>query len=236
MAVRPLILIIEDEVAIADAVQYALQAEQFDTLWVSVGREGVAALAKKPDLIILDVGLPDTTGFELIKQIRPLSAVPVLFLTARADEIDRVLGLELGADDYVLKPFSPRELVARVKAILKRSRPVVMAEPVVGGMEKRGFVVEAAAARCWLNGQPLDLTPNEYRLLSTLLGAPQRILSRAQLLDALQDSDAFERTIDSHIKALRGKLHALDPTCEAIQTHRGFGYSFAWPRLSGKAP
>ncbi|MGG2398194.1 two-component system response regulator CreB [Pseudomonas sp. SH1-B] len=221
----PQILIVEDEAAIADTLVYALQAEGFVTHWSSLGGEALPLLENGVfDLAILDVGLPDISGFEVCKRLRRFSEVPVIFLTARSEEIDRVVGLEIGADDYVVKPFSPREVAARVKAILKRVQP----RDVVAANTPGTFQIDEAAFRIHYHGQPLSLTRHEFRLLRTLLGQPRRVYSREQLLDALgvASEAGYERNIDSHIKSLRAKLRAIAPSEEPIQTHRGLGYSF----------
>lgn len=214
---RPIVLLIEDEAAIADTLRYALGTEGFDVRWHALGREGLAALALQPALVILDVGLPDLSGFEVCKLIRRQSDVPVLFLTARSDEVDRVVGLEIGGDDYVSKPFSPREVCARVKAILKRVKAPTGSGP---------FELDAEGARVRYQGRLLELTRHEFALLKTLLAAPGRIFSRNQLMHAAwPDSEAYDRTVDTHIKTLRKKLQDIDPTAEPIETHRGMGYS-----------
>ncbi|CAM3986632.1 two-component system response regulator CreB [Ectopseudomonas alcaliphila] len=221
----PQILIVEDEAAIADTLVYALQAEGFVTHWSSLGGEALTLLENGTfDLVILDVGLPDISGFEVCKRLRRFSEVPVIFLTARSEEIDRVVGLEIGADDYVVKPFSPREVAARVKAILKRVAPREMPSASAPGI----FQIDDAAFRIHYHGQALSLTRHEFRLLRTLLGQPRRVYSREQLLDALgvASEAGYERNIDSHIKSLRAKLRAIAPSEEPIQTHRGLGYSF----------
>ncbi|MBV1775878.1 two-component system response regulator CreB [Burkholderiaceae bacterium DAT-1] len=214
------IILIEDEAAIADTIVYALRSEGFEVHWAMLGTDGLAHLQTRPaDLVILDVGLPDISGFEVCKAIRRQSDVPVVFLTARSEEIDRIIGFELGADDYVLKPFSPRELVARVKAILRRG-----IQSVQTGSALRHDV---ARAKVFLGETPLDLTRYEYRLLITLLDAPERVFTRAQLMDhAWEEPEAsFERTVDAHIKSLRAKLRQADPDNQYIHTHRGLGYS-----------
>lgn len=219
------VLIVEDEAAIADTLIYALQAEGFATHWATLGGEALALLERDAcDLVILDVGLPDISGFEACKRLRRFSEVPVMFLTARNDEIDRVVGLEIGADDYVVKPFSPREVAARVKAILKRVAP---REPMAAKPNEGPFRLDSARVRIDYHGQPLSLTRLEFQLLQCLLGQPERVFSREQLLDALGvAADAgYERNIDSHIKSLRAKLRQIAPQAEPIQTHRGLGYS-----------
>lgn len=217
----PTILLAEDETAIADTVLYALRAEGFTAEHVLLGGSVLPRLKQGGvDLVILDVGLPDRSGFEVCRELRITSAVPVVFLTARNDEIDRVLGLELGADDYMAKPFSPRELVARVRARLRRHEG--------GETQRRGrFEVDAVAHRIRYAGHWLDMTRYEHALLHELLRRPGAILSRAQLLDrAWEDAlESGERTVDTHVKTLRAKLRALDPARDPIRTHRGLGYS-----------
>jgi two-component system catabolic regulation response regulator CreB len=223
----PQILIVEDEAAIADTLVYALQAEGFATRWVTLAGEALALLENQAfDLAILDVGLPDISGFEACKRLRRFSEVPVIFLTARSEEIDRVVGLEIGADDYVVKPFSPREVAARVKAILKRVTPRAAAP--VDNAAQGPFSLDLARYQIAFHGQPLSLTRHEFRLLQTLLGQPRRVFSREQLLDALgvASEAGYERNIDSHIKSLRAKLRAVAAAGEPIQTHRGLGYSY----------
>ncbi len=220
------ILIVEDEAAIADTLIYALQGEGFTTTWLSLAGEALALQAREPaDLWILDVGLPDMSGFEACKQLRRSSEVPVLFLTARDSEIDRVVGLEIGADDYVSKPFSPREVAARVKAILKRLQPRVppAAEPPAAGP----FRFDELRQQIHYYGQLLPLTRHELKLLAVLLSQPERVFSREQLLDAtgVSAEAGYERTVDSHIRSLRAKLREVREDSEAIQTHRGLGYS-----------
>jgi two-component system catabolic regulation response regulator CreB len=220
----PRVLLVEDESAIADTVLYALRAEGFAAEHCLLGGEAVPRVrAGGIDLVVLDVGLPDVGGFEVCRQLRTFSAVPLIFLTARSDEVDRVLGLELGADDYVAKPFSPRELVARVRARLRRH--AVMGDDTV---RRHGrFELDPEAHRIRYAGHALDLTRYEYALLAELLRRPGAILSRAQLLDRAWDDalDSGERTVDTHIKTLRAKLRAVDPATDPIRTHRGVGYS-----------
>ena len=221
----PQILIVEDEAAIADTLVYALQAEGFVTHWSSLGSEALTLLENDAfDLAILDVGLPDISGFEVCKRLRRFSEVPVIFLTARSEEIDRVVGLEIGADDYVVKPFSPREVAARVKAILKRVAP----RETPAASVPSTFQIDDAAFRIHYHGQALSLTRHEFRLLRTLLGQPRRVYAREQLLDSLgvASEAGYERNIDSHIKSVRAKLRAIAPSEEPIQTHRGLGYSY----------
>lgn len=217
----PTILLAEDEAAIAETVLYALRADGYEAEHVLLGGSVLPRLKRGGiDLVILDVGLPDRSGFDVCRDLREASAVPVIFLTARSDEIDRVLGLELGADDYMTKPFSPRELVARVRARLRRHEG--------GDAQRKGrFEVDANAHRIRYAGQWLDLTRYEHALLAELLRRPGAILSRAQLLDrAWEDAlESGERTVDTHVKTLRAKLRAVHADSDPIHTHRGVGYS-----------
>ena len=190
-----------------------------------LGREALRRLRNESwDVAILDVGLPDITGFELCRELRSFSRLPVIFLTARGGEIDRVLGLELGADDYVVKPFSPRELVARVHARLRRSAE---APPAEGWKEAGEFAIDATGQRIRYRGTLLSLTRYEYRLLAALLRRPGAILSREQLMDDVwRDApDTVDRTVDTHVKTLRAKLRGVAEGADPIQTHRGLGYS-----------
>lgn len=226
------ILLVEDEQAIADTVIYALQGEGYQVHWTTLGQEALQSLHEDEDIrmVLLDVGLPDGNGFEFCKQIRTFSQVPVMFLTARNEEIDRIVGLEIGADDYVSKPFSPREVAARVKAILKRSaRP--LKEPAVTGTTL--FEVDEARARIFYHGSLLDLTRYEYLILQHLLEHPEHVLSRQQLMDRVwtEPDASLERAVDTHIKTLRAKLRAVRSDLEPIKTHRGLGYSLQVQRL-----
>ena len=219
------ILIVEDERTIADTLLYALRTEGFEAEWCALAGDALQlARTDACDLVILDVGLPDLNGFEACKELRAFSDVPVIFLTARADEVDRVVGLEIGADDYVVKPFSPREVVARVKTILKRVSPRVSRKPRAGGFE-----VDAPRAEIRFRGVRLDLTRYEFRLLKTMVEEPGRVFSRQELMDAAWERAdvSLERTVDTHIKQLRTKLRAVSPGADLIRTHRGLGYSLA---------
>lgn len=218
------ILLIEDEQSIADTIVYALEADNFSVVWKSLGREGIALVQQQAiDLIILDVGLPDMNGFDVCKALRAMTDIPIIFLTARSDEVDRVVGLEIGADDYVLKPFSPRELVARVKVRLKR-RGVSAHSVIPSGCI---FDVDENKQRIAFDGVVMELTRYEYRLLCFLIAQPERIFSREQLMQQVWDSPehAIERTVDAHIKTLRAKLRNIRPQIDLIKTHRGMGYS-----------
>jgi len=224
--VKPSILIVEDEPGIADTLQYALRTDGFEPHWVATGEAALARQKEQPAaLVILDVGLPDLNGFEVFKRLRAFSEVPVVFLTARADEIDRVVGLELGADDYVAKPFSPRELVARLRTILRRATRAAAAPvaPVIP------FQVDAGRRQIRFYGQLLELSRYEYGLLKTLVERPGHVYSRDVLLDKVWDerSDSADRTVDAHVKTLRAKLKQIAPQLEPIRTHRGSGYGLA---------
>jgi len=234
------LLLVEDEPAIADTLVYALETECFEVHHALTGREALELHAERPfDFAILDIGLPDLTGLEVCRELRRDSSVPVLFLTARDGELDRVLGLELGGDDYVTKPFSPREVVARVRAILRRANhgrdeaatadeSPTAAQPN-GATPPDGLHLDEETMRVLLDDQPLDLTAHEYRLMRVFLARPRRVFTRDQLLDhAWQDPGAVtDRTIDAHVKTIRAKLRELSPGAEQlIQTRRGLGYAY----------
>ncbi len=213
------ILIVEDERAIADTLLYALRTEGYAPEWCDLGTRALETVrTAEPALVILDVGLPDLSGFDVCRRIRTFSEVPVLFLTARSEEVDRIVGLEIGADDYVTKPFSPREVAARVRTILRRARPISVA---------RGFHADPATRRITFDGHTLDLTRFEYDLLRTLLSHPGRIFTRAELMDSVWAGaeETQDRTVDTHIKTLRAKVRAVAIEADPIQTHRGVGYS-----------
>lgn len=219
------ILLVEDDAAIAQSVLYALKREQFIADWVNLGEDAMLFLNHTiPDLILLDVGLPDQTGFDVCKKIRSAhSELPIIFLTAQTDEIDRVVGFELGADDYVSKPFSPRELILRIKAVLRRQH--ILSTPEANRVAI--FNHDADKALIHYQQQPLTLTKSEYVILATLIAQPQRVFSRELLLERLGavSENSTDRAIDTHIKELRAKLRAITPEHDAIITHRGLGYS-----------
>lgn len=217
------LLLVEDDPAIARTVAYAFEREGLAvTHSLLLGDARTQLRGARFDLVVLDVGLPDGNGLELLRELRQgaHAALPVLVLSAHGEEIDRVLGLELGADDYLPKPFSPRELAARVKALLRRA--AVTAPPAPA----RSFQDDPAGQRIFLHGQPLALTRREYRLLAALLAGAGRIHTREALLAAAwgDDSESTDRTVDTHIKTLRAKLREADPAREYISTHRGMGY------------
>ena len=219
---KPTILVVEDEPAIADTIQYALESEGFRCLRLEGGAGVVEALDRQPvALVVLDIGLPDMSGIEVCRRIRQRHDVPVIFLTARADEVDRVVGLELGADDYVTKPFSPRELAARAKAVLRRSRRGGGAPP------GSAFALDEEKRQISYFGKPLDLSRYEYKLLAVLLKRPGRVYSRDELLEMVWDAPeaSLDRTVDAHVKNLRAKLRDIRSDLDPIATHRGMGYS-----------
>lgn len=228
----PHVLIVEDEAEIADTLVYVLKAEGMTPTWVADAKSAVIEINETPpDFIILDVGLPDANGFELFKNISQQWQIPTMFLTARAEEIDRIIGLEIGADDYVTKPFSPREVVARVKNILKRSH-TVKANINENGIEKSTengteFSFDEAQMKITYCGINLELTRSEYLLLVTFLRHPQQIYSRRQLIEQVWSSNhpSDDRVIDTHIKSLRQKFKLIKGEDIPIVTHRGFGYS-----------
>jgi two-component system, OmpR family, catabolic regulation response regulator CreB len=240
------VLVVEDEPSIAETIWYALRTEGFEVLAAATGGDALAILAQQTvHCVVLDVGLPDMSGFEVCRSLRQSSAVPILFLTARDGEIDRVVGLELGADDYVAKPFSPRELAARVRAILRRSQGFSAASshsnsacevtphngstattctpaPVI----KLDHDAEQRVIRC--GGKTLDLSRNEYHLLVALMSHPGRVLSRDQLMEMAwpDPGAASDRTVDAHVKSVRSKIRAVLPEFDPIETRRGMGYAF----------
>jgi len=221
------ILLIEDEPAIADNARYALETEGFHVTWSPTGLQGLELCKNKVfQFLILDVGLPDINGFELCREIRRTSNVPILFLTARSEEVDRIVGLEIGADDYMAKPFSPRELGARVRAILRRSSGAPEA-PKPSKNPKLPFSIDEERFQIRFHNELLPLSRTEFRILKVLIERPGRVFSRDQLMDLAWDSpeSSMDRTVDAHIKTLRAKLKKIRPEEEPIQTHRGLGYS-----------
>jgi len=220
------VLLVEDDPAIARSIIFALERGGLSvthSLLLSDARRQLGL--RPPDVLILDIGLPDGSGLDLCREVRAAGSLPVLILSAHGEEIDRVLGLELGADDYVSKPFSPRELLARVRGMLRR---VQMRSPVQPSASGNGpFDLDLPGQRISLNGKPLALTRREFGLLADLLQHRGRIRSRDELLDAVwgSASDRLDRTVDTHIKTLRAKLQEAAPGHDYIVTHRGMGYS-----------
>jgi len=216
------LLLLEDDTAIAEPLCFALERAGHVMTHLLLGSEAQGWVeSHQPDLLILDVGLPDISGFEVLARLRRHSDMPVLMLTARSEEVDRVLGFELGADDYVAKPFSPREVVARIAAILKRTQAAVLAQT------SQDIMLDEARARVLCRGTPLQLTRYEYLMLVVFLRAPERVYSRTQLMELVWAHDVSqERTVDTHVKSLRAKIRAQAPDIDPIQTHRGLGYSW----------
>lgn len=226
------ILIVEDETAIADNLAYALKTDGFEVDHVTLGEEAIRLIENNvlPELslIVLDVGLPDLNGFDVCRRIRKVSNMPLIFLTARSEEIDKIVGLEIGADDYVSKPFSPREVVARIRAILRRLQSASsieiqqQASPTTIRFEHR-----IDEARILYFGKMLILTRYEYLLLKTFIERPGTLFSRAQLMDLVWHNaiNTLDRTIDAHVKSIRSKLKVINELDDPILTHRGMGYS-----------
>jgi len=212
------ILIVEDENELATIIADYAKAAGYDAEVIGNGRTALAAIERQtPDLIVLDLQLPGLDGLSVCKTVRRFSDVPIIMVTARVEEVDRLIGLEIGADDYVCKPFSPRELVARIKVILRRRRPD---EP------ERLLVIDESTHTIRLASQPLTLTASEYVLLATMAKRRGTIYSRAQLLDLVRHDnfDVGDRAIDTHIKNLRRKLSAVLPDVEIIHSVYGLGY------------
>ena len=220
----PRILIAEDEDRLAQVLADYLHAAGFATHCLADGREVVPWVrSNAPDMLVLDLMLPGKDGLDICREIRTFSQVPILMATARVEEIDRLLGLELGADDYLCKPYSPREVVARVRAIMRRSRQVVAESPADNPVR-----LDEAAHRVSANGREAELTMVEFQLFSALYQAPGRIFSRSQLMDRIYDDQRIvsDRTIDSHIKKLRKKLADILPDMELIHSVYGAGYRY----------
>lgn len=225
------ILVVEDELSIRDSIVYALESEGFRVDCTTTGTEALAMVGKQDyQLIVLDVGLPDLNGFDVCRTLRKTCQVPVIFLTARSSEVDRVVGLEIGADDYVTKPFSPRELSARVRANVRRAMlntSLVAPDSQPANSTTLPFKIDYDRWTISYYDQPLSLSRYEFRLLATLIEKPGRVYSRAQLMEAAwEEPDAsMERTVDTHIKSLRAKLKERHSESDPIVTHRGIGYS-----------
>ncbi len=220
------ILIVEDDLKIGALLVDYMQASGFQTKHVIDGNDAVKAMRETAfDIMLLDLMLPGIDGLEVCKVVRTLSQVPIIMLTARIDEIDKLLGLEVGADDYVCKPFSPREVVARVKAHLRRASGK-LTPPTTPQ-----FVIERESMRILLGGIALNLTPVEFRILVELVAHPGRVYSRQQLLDVLHEDnrDTSDRAVDSHIKNIRRKLDARLPEVDCLQSVYGVGYRFEMP-------
>jgi DNA-binding response OmpR family regulator len=223
-----MILVVEDEMKIAALVRDYLTDAGFDVLVAGDGGAAIsAARGNHPDLIVLDLGLPGRDGLDVTREVRRTSTVPIVMLTARGDESDRIVGLELGADDYVVKPFSPKELVARVRAVLRRTAAARGGGPEV--LRVAGVEVDVPRMRVTVDGRAADLTPTEFQLLSTLVREPGRVFTRSQLLDAVHGVafESYERAIDAHVKNIRKKIEPMPARPRFVLTVHGVGYRFA---------
>jgi two-component system catabolic regulation response regulator CreB len=215
------ILVVEDEPVLAEAAAFALRREGLEvTVAPTLAAARQALVEAPPALVVLDVGLPDGNGFDFCRALRRTSTVPVLFLTARSDEVDRIVGLELGADDYLGKPFSPRELAARVKAVLRRCAPAPAAPAAA-------LVIDADRHRATWHGVVLDLPPLTFRVLALLASRPGRVWTRSEILDrcCTDPADRFDRAVDSQVRHLRAALRAVTPDHDPVRTVRGEGYA-----------
>jgi len=218
------VLIVEDEKKLANILIEYLNKDGFQTKHISTGSQVIPWVRKHdPNLILLDLMLPEMNGKEICQEIRTFSSLPIIMVTAMVEEIDRLIGLELGADDYICKPFSPKEVTARVKAVLRRSDP-----DYIKSSQSSGFQVNPDQYSITLAGQKLDLTPVEFRLLSMFIEYPNRVYNRDQILNKVFDDGriVLDRTVDTHIKNLRQKLKAINPESDYIRSIYGIGYSF----------
>jgi DNA-binding response OmpR family regulator len=221
------VLVVEDETEIARVVRDYLRAAGFEVIVVGDGDSALASVrSAKPDLMVLDLGLPKRDGLDVAREVRRWSSTPIVVLTARGDEADRIVGLELGADDYVVKPFSPRELVARIRAVLRRTRSDHRPDEM---LRVAGLEVDVAKMRVTVDGRGVDLTPTEFDLLVTLVRQPGRVFTRSQLLDAIHGValESYERAIDAHVKNLRHKIEPEAGAPRYVLTVHGVGYRFA---------
>jgi two-component system response regulator ResD len=220
------VLVVDDEDSVRELIELYLKKEGFEVIHAREGREALRLNGEHhPDLIVLDLMLPGLDGWEVCRQIRSSHQVPIIMLTARTEEVDRIVGLELGADDYVVKPFSPRELVARVKAVLRRGTSAAEEAETLTFL---GLRIDRVQHRVEVNGEEVHLTPTEFRLLWCLASRPGRVFSRAELLDRIwgYDSESDARTVDVHIKRLRQKTQAAESQSFTITTVWGLGYKF----------
>ncbi|HEU0116798.1 MAG TPA: response regulator transcription factor [Thermomicrobiales bacterium] len=221
------ILVVDDEPEIARIVRDYLAAAGFGVTTAADGESALAAArAGRPDLVILDLGLPRRDGLDVLRELRRAGDVPVVVLTARGEETDRIVGLELGADDYVVKPFSPKELVARVRAILRRIDAGAETDETIRIAD---LEIDVPRMRVTIGGRPIELTPTEFQLLATLARQPGRVFTRGQLLDALHGVafESYERAIDAHVKNIRRKIEPSPGEPRYVQTVYGVGYRFA---------
>ena len=225
----PTVLVVDDEPQIVRIATDYLEHAGFTVTTASNGTEALDMVrARPPDLVVLDLGLPRLDGLAVARTLRRESAIPIIMLTARVEESDRLLGFEIGADDYMTKPFSPRELVARVRSVLRRT---VYASTGGDVVQVGDLTVDLARVKVVRKGAPVELTPTEFQLLATLARQPGRVFTRAQLLDAVRGTeiDSFERAIDTHIKNIRRKLEVDTRNPQYVFTVYGIGYKFAEP-------
>ncbi|HJS26180.1 MAG TPA: response regulator transcription factor [Actinomycetota bacterium] len=221
------VLVVEDEIEIARVVRDFLDRAGFEVIVVGDGGSAVASVrSAKPDLLVLDLGLPGRDGLDVAREVRRWSNTPIVMLTARGDESDRIVGLELGADDYVVKPFSPKELVARVRAVLRRTRTAERGDEILRAAD---IEIDTAKMRVTVGGSPAELTPTEFELLATLAREPGRVFTRSQLLDAVHGVaiESYERAIDAHVKNIRRKIEPTPGSPRYVLTVHGVGYRFA---------
>jgi two-component system alkaline phosphatase synthesis response regulator PhoP len=222
------ILVVDDEPNLVDTVRAYLEDSGYAVVTARTGREALFANRHEhPDLIVMDLMMPEVDGWEATRLIRRESSVPIIMLTARVEDADKIAGLELGADDYVPKPFNPRELVARVRAVLRRAQGELSGESEV--LRVGGLELDRTSYQATLDGQPLDLTPSEFDLLAALMSQPGRVFTRMELLDHVQGEAyaAYERTIDVHVKNLRAKIEDDPRSPQYIETVYGVGYRMA---------
>jgi DNA-binding response OmpR family regulator len=221
------VLVVEDELKIARLVRDYLEHAGFEVIVASNGEAALAsARGARPDLVVLDLGLPGRDGLDVARELRRSSNVPIVMLTARGEETDRVVGLEIGADDYVVKPFSPKELVARVRAVLRRTASAPAGADV---LRAAGVEVDVPRMRVTVGGRVVDLTSTEFQLLATLVREAGRVFTRGQLLDAVHGAaiESYERAIDAHVKNIRRKIESTPGTPRYLLTVHGVGYRFA---------
>ncbi|NTW97661.1 MAG: response regulator transcription factor [Oscillochloris sp.] len=227
------VLIVDDERNLRDMIRVYLEQEGFNVVHAGNGREALyVARIEKPDLIILDLMMPELDGYQFMNAYRKEGVAPVIILTARVDDEDKILGLELGADDYLTKPFNVRELIARIRAVLRRTyRPAI--EPDL--LRAADIILDRAGCTVRVADQYVDLTPSEFELLSTLMAAPGQVFSRLDLMDRMSGNafEGYERTIDVHIRNLRTKIEPDPRHPKYIETVYGMGYRFALPKAAG---
>jgi len=223
------ILLVEDEQSIADALVFSLEQDNYEVVWCHLATEALKVLDdQRIDLVILDIGLPDINGFDLCKMIKAKIDLPIIFLTARQEEVDKLIGLEIGGDDYITKPFSLREVSSRIKVILKRYARSDIDINLSDTKRLGNCSINSITLEIQYFNQVLDLTRYEYLLFKTLIESPNRVFSREVLMQQVWDEPerSYERAVDTHIKTLRAKLKKINDKVLPIKTHHGLGYSF----------